>query len=195
MRLSAVALLLALPLPAMAGGIGVVGTGGLHSDRLYYYAPDDQGELVQQEPVNQTNGNFGGGLELILGDRDNKIMGVFRGYYLQDMPQSLTSDMSKSGYVSNIRSEARDIGMITGGLQWGLVGEPTGFQLVLTTTIGTGFFTTDFTEFITGEVGIGATYTIKRRYQLHAEISGGARYRKRVYHTENIYLGVRYLFD
>jgi hypothetical protein len=182
-----------LPLPALAGGFGIVGTGGMHGDRLYYYAPDAQGELVQQEPLDQLNANFGGGLELVLGDRDKKILGVFRGYYLQDTPQRVEDEMT--GTVYNIRTAPRDIGMITGGLQWGLYGDPTGFQLILTSTIGTGFFTSDFTEFITGELGGGVSYTLQRRYQLHAEVSGGVRYRKSFYPTFNAYLGIRYLFD
>jgi len=194
MRPSLVALALLLPAPALAGGVGLVATGGLHAERVYYYSLDEQtGGFKQQDPVNQVIPNFGGGVELILGDRDDKILGVFRGYYLMDSPQSETPDMKGSTY--NIRSAPRDVGMISGGLQWGLVGAPTGLQLTLYTGIGSGFLTNDFTEFLTAEIGVGGTYTIQRRIQVHAELTGGLRYRKRFYHTENLTLGVRYLFD
>ncbi len=196
MRPSLFALALLLPAPALAGGFGLIATGGLHSDRVYYYVPNETtGELEQAPPINQIGPNFGGGLELVLGDRDDKIMGVFRGYYLMDTAQVATEEMKDPSYAYNLRTVPRDIGMVTGGLQWGLVGDPTGLQLVLTTTIGSGFLTSDFTEFLTAELGVGATYTVARHVQLHAEVSGGLRYRKRFYHTENLTLGVRYLFD
>ena len=36
---------------------------------------------------------------------------------------------------------------------------------------------------------------MKRNIQLHAEVDGGIRYRKRIYPTVNGTAGVRYLFD
>jgi hypothetical protein len=199
MRFSLATLLgctLLLPGTAMAGGLGVLGLGGLHSDRLYYYAADESGVLTQQTPYNQLNPNFGGGLELVLGDKDDKILGVFRAYYMQDAAQTVSGPLAEGGdYVYNIRTVPRDIGMLSGGIQWGIVGDPTGLQFVLTTNIGSGFFTSDFTEFIQAEGGAGMSYMFNRKVQIHAEVTGGVRYRKRIYHTENLYLGVRYLFD
>ena len=196
MRPSLFALALLLPAPALAGGFGLIATGGLHSDRVYYYTPNaTTGEWEQAPPINQIGANFGGGLELVLGDRDDKILGVFRGYYLQDTPQVATEEMKDPSYAYNLRTVPRDIGMVTGGLQWGMVGDPTGLQLVLTTTIGSGFLTSDFTEFLPAELGVGGTYTVARHFQIHAELTGGLRYRKRFFHTENLTLGVRYLFD
>lgn len=185
-----------LPSTALAGGVGLVGMGGVHSDRLYFYAEDESGTLVQQAPYNQINPNFGGGLELVLGDKDDKILGVFRAYYMQDAAQSASGPLADGGeYVYNIRTVPRDVGMLSGGIQWGLFGDPTGLQFILTSYIGSGFFTSDFTEFINGELGVGASYMFNRKIQVHAEVTGGVRYRKRLYHTENLYLGVRYLFD
>jgi hypothetical protein len=136
------------------------------------------------------NANFGGGIEIILGDKDNKILGLFRGYYLQDAPQT-----PAEGEISVVRTESRDIGMITGGLQWGIVGDPTGLQLVAITNIGAGLFTADLTEFVLGEAGVGASFMPTRRVQVSATLTGGTRYRKRFFPTGNAYVGVRYLFD
>lgn len=177
---------LLLSSPAQAGGIGLIGTGGMHADRVYGYTDD-----VQEKPEDQMNANYGGGFELMLGDRDNRISGIFRFYYLQDGPQSAP----KNGDTYAVRTTSRDIGMFTGGLQWGLVGDPTRLQLTLVTLIGSGFLTQDFTEFAQGEAGVGGTFNPTRHMQIFAEATGGIRYRKRVYPTANATLGVRYLFD
>lgn len=194
MRSALLAFALLLPAPAFAGGLGLFATGGLHGDRVFYYQPDPEGNLVQADPVTQTNPNFGGGLELILGDRDNRIQGIFRGYFLQDGPQN-DSFSTKDTDVFNIRTAPRNIGVIAGGIQWGLFGEPTGLQLVLDTTVGSGFLTQDFSEFVTVDAQVGGTYMINRKVQLHAEVGGGVRYRLRVTHAESLSLGVRYIFD
>jgi len=177
--------------PAYAGGIGVLGTGGLHGDRVYGYSANDAGTLKQDDPETQLNGNYGGGLELTLGDRDNRIVGVFRFFYLQDAAQSAP----KVGEVYAVRESTRDLGMFTGGLQWGLVGDPTRMQLTAVTLLGSGFLTGDFTEFALAEGGIGGTFNPNRHMQVFAEVTGGIRYRKRVEPTFNGTAGVRYLFD
>lgn len=179
---------LLLSAPAQAGGVGLIGTGGLHADRVYGYTGD-----VQEKPENQMNANYGTGFELTLGDRDNRISGIFRFYYLQDAPQSAPKNGDGVNYA--IRTYSRDIGMFTGGLQWGLVGDPTRLQFTLVTLVGSGFLTKDFTEFAQGEVGVGGTFNPTRHMQVFAEATGGIRYRKRVYPTANATLGVRYLFD
>ena len=85
--------------------------------------------------------------------------------------------------------------MFTGGLQWGLVGDPTRMQLTAVTLLGSGFLTGDFTEFALAEGGIGGTFNPNRHMQVFAEVTGGIRYRKRVEPTFNGTAGVRYLFD
>ncbi len=178
--------------PAHAGGIGLIGTGGMHGDRVYGYTTDpDTGDVKQAPPELQLNANYGTGLELTLGDRDNRIVGVFRFWYLQDAPQS----PPKVGDVYAIRTNSRDIGMFSGGIQWGLVGDPTRLQLTALTLIGSGFLTKDFTEFAIGEAGVGGTFNPNRHMQIFLEATGGIRYRKRVYPTVGATAGVRYLFD
>lgn len=173
---------------AEAGGIGLIGTGGMHADRVYGYNGD-----VQAKPEEQMNANYGTGLELTLGDRDNRISGIFRFYWLEDGPQSPPKNGDGVNYA--IRTGTRDVGMFAGGLQWGLVGDPTRIQLTAVTLVGSGFLTNDFTEFAIGEAGIGGTFNATRHLQVFAEATGGIRYRKRVFPTVNGTLGVRYLFD
>src|SRR5262245_8365116 len=57
--------------PAHAGGLGIVATGGMHTDRAYYY--NAEGE---QGIDNQTLPQAGIGIEGLLGDRDDKILGM-----------------------------------------------------------------------------------------------------------------------
>jgi hypothetical protein len=191
--LSTLAILLTAP-TAFAGGFGVLGTGGVHGDRVYYYAENSVGEAVQQTPLDEINPNFGGGLELVLGDKDYKINGFFRLYYLADWP--VTEPEDAGSYTFNLRTgSVRDLGMAEAGLQFGIWGEPDAFQLCIIGIIGSGLLTNDQTEFLTAEAGFGFTYTFARSVQLHAEVDGGIRYRKRLYPTVNGTAGVRYLFD
>ncbi|MDP2309485.1 MAG: hypothetical protein Q8P18_25915 [Pseudomonadota bacterium] len=177
--------------PAFAGGIGIVTTAGLHGDRVYSYEEDVNGVATQMDPEDQLNSNFGGGLEIVLGDKDLKIMGIFRGYYLQDAPQQ----EPKNGPIFNVRDVPRDLGVINAGLQWGILGDPGALQLTVVGTLGAGVFTNDFTGYALAEAGVGGTWMAARRIQVAASVTGGARYRKRFYPTTNVYLGARVLFD
>lgn len=177
---------------AEAGGLGIVTTAGVHADRVYSYDCDEATGLCDQnKPETQMNANPGVGLELILGDKDNKVLGIFRAYWLGDAPQSAP----KAGGETPYREEWRSIGVINGGLQFGLLGDPENVQLTAVGTIGSGFLTTDFTEYIVAEAGVGGSWMAGRKVQLAGSITGGTRYRKRFYPTANAYVGVRYLFD
>lgn len=192
-----VALLALASSPAYAGGIGLVTTAGIHGDRVYSYNVDVNGEATQRAVDEQLNPNFGGGLEVVIGDKDLKIMGIFRGYYLQDAAQQEPSGKPPEGstMVFNVREVPDDLGMVTAGLQWGLVGDPGNLQLTAIGTIGAAVFTSDLSGYTTAEAGIGGTWMAARRVQAHASVTGGIRYYKRVTPTTNAYLGVRYLFD
>ena len=79
---------------AWAGGVGIVGTGGMHTETVHFYSSVDAiGDPYanfrdyDQYQLSQTLGNGGFGIELMLGDRDDKITGVFRGFYNIDQPQ------------------------------------------------------------------------------------------------------------
>ncbi|MFN7144065.1 MAG: hypothetical protein ACK4YP_09830 [Myxococcota bacterium] len=185
------ALALAAPFPAFAGGIGIVTTAGIHGDRVYSYDVNVNGVATQAEPENQLNPNYGAGVEVILGDKDLKVAGIFRGYYLQDSPQR----EPENAPVFNIRDVPRDLGIVTAGLQWGIVGDPGNIQLTAVGTLGAGVFTADLSGYVTGEAGVGGTWMAARRVQVAASVAGGARYAKRFYPTVNAYAGVRYLFD
>jgi hypothetical protein len=177
--------------PALAGGIGLVGVGGVHSDRVDSYSYDDAlQDYVQENPEHQFNGDYGGGVEVVLGDKDNKVLGIFRGYYLGDAPQS----KPEKGDTFAIRTEVRPIATLSAGLQWGIVGDASKLQLVVTSTIGSGI-TSDFSDFAMAELGVGGTWMAARKVQVSATIGAGTRYRKIFYPTVNGYAGVRYLFD
>ncbi len=185
------ALLALAPLPAFAGGFGVVTTAGIHGDRVYSYDVDVNGVATQADPENQINPNYGAGLEVVLGDKDLKVAGIFRGFYLQDSPLQ----EPKNGDTFNVRSVPRDLGIVTAGLQWGVLGDPGNLQMTVIGTIGAGVFTADMTGYVTGEAGVGGTWMAARRVQVAASVAGGTRYYKRFYPTVNAYAGVRYLFD
>lgn len=180
---------------AEAGGFGVLGTAGIHSDRVYYYKENAIGDFEQQAPFDQLNPNLGGGLELIIGDKDYKINGMFRFYFLQDAPLQSPESVDSGTITYNIRDTARDIGMIDAGLHFGLIGEPERLQFLVIGLIGAGFMTTDQTEFVQAQAGVGGTYTMARHVQFHAEVVGGTRYRKSFSPTFTGSAGVRYLFD
>lgn len=196
MRLALAALALALPIPALAGGLGLMATGGGHSDRVYYYTYDDLTEsYTQQEPMDYMGLDFGGGIEAVLGDRDNRVLGVFRAYYIQDAPQKEPEATGGETLVYNIRSEPRPVGMVNAGVQFGVLGDPANLQFIIVGTLGSGFLTTDWSEFLTAEVGVGGTYMLARNVQLAATVNGGTRYRKLFSPTVNGTLALRYLFD
>lgn len=182
--------LTAAPLPALAGGLGLFGTAGGHADRVYGYTLEANGEYTQDAPVTQFNANYGGGIELVLGDKDDKVSGVFRGFYIADAPQTaLDTD------VSPVRTDGRNIGVATAGLQWGVLGDPGDKQMIVVFNAGAGIVTADLTEFLLVEAGVGGTWMVDRRVQLVGTLTGGTRYRKRFLPTGNATVGVRYLFD
>ena len=184
------ALLLATD-PALAGGIGIIGTGGVHADRVYGYEELANGDFDQQDPETQFNPHGGGGLEILLGDRDNRVMGVFRGYYVVDGPQSAPA----AGSIYAIRDTSRGIGMATAGLQWTVWGEPDALAAIVTGNAGAGIFTDDRTEFLDLAVGGGMTKMLTTELQLQGNVTVGARYRKRFFAEAGATVGVRYLFD
>lgn len=194
-----------LPGDAHAGGIGLVTTGGFHTERVYFYdRTDDDGNLYvdwrdyEQRQMSQSLGNGGAGIELVLGDRDDRILGVFRGFWNMDTPQLNPADVSgipAADVVANHRERARHSGIAMIGLSWGIVGDPSGFQFGATGHVGSGFLTNDHTEFLTADIGLTANYRIARQMQAFADVVYVMRYRKEFSSGANAYLGVRYLFD
>ncbi|TNE91838.1 MAG: hypothetical protein EP330_03825 [Deltaproteobacteria bacterium] len=187
---------LAFSSPALAGGLGVLGTFGIHNEAVYYY--DSSNDFAQWK-MTQTIPNYGAGFELILGDRDDRILGTLRGYWVQDAPQRSPEDIQSNVAAQNVVSEFRDtptnVGMASVGLQWGIVGSPDLFQLNAVGGVGSGFLTNDHTEFLFIEGGIGAHYQFARSMQAFGNVMYSARWRKGYEHGPIAYAGVRYLFD
>jgi len=152
---------------ALAGGVGVMGTGGFHEARAYYYRDDGvQGIDTQSRP------NIGIGGEALLGAKDDKIIGIMRLYYLSDFPVN-DPDLSAEEtnkyeftYPAAADQGHHNVGVMTVGVQWGVWGDPGGF-----------------------------TYALSDQLQTYANVAFSARYRKRVYMGGNMYAGIRYMFD
>jgi hypothetical protein len=181
---------------ASAGGVGAVVLGGMHTDTVYFY--DSANDYAQYKQT-QIAPNMGGGVEVLLGDRDDRITGVFRGYFVQDAaqkdPATLTEIVSPDDVVANVRTIPRNIGVGTFGLEWGFLGSTDSFQLIIVTALGSGFLTTDHSEFMLGELGGGFTYRFGRNLEAYAEVVYQARYRKGFAHGSNGYAGARFRFD
>ena len=199
MRWTALLASLFVASPAFAGGVGLTTTAGFHTERVYYY--NNQVENAQGS-MQQTIPNYGAGVEVLLGDRDDRILGVMRGYWQQDGPQTNPADMSPppgglspNDITANVRDDARNVGLVSAGLQWGIVGSPDLIQLNALGSLGSGFLTVDRTEFLFAELGAGAHYTFARNLQAYGNLMYTFRFRKGASHGATAYAGVRYLFD
>jgi hypothetical protein len=207
MRLVIGAALAILPAtPAFAGGVGVLATGGMHTERVYFYSdhspegdPYSDPNDYDQYSLVQTLPNFGGGFELLLGDRDDRIMGSVRLMYVNDgvqvNPADVTDQVDPEYVVAAYRDSARHLGFGMVGLSWGIIGDPGGFQLAAVGHVGSAFLTLDHTEFLAMQIGPGVTYKASRQIQLFGDIQYQARFRKGWSHSAGAIVGARYLFD
>jgi len=180
---------------AFAGGIGLLGTGGMYTESVYFY---DSSQEFQQYSQTQTIGTYGTGLEFSWGDRDDKIMGMARFYWIQETPQTdpakTTGLVDPENVVANIRDTTKNVGMFSVGLQW-TYWEKEKLRLNVNAMFGSGFLTTDHSEFFIAEAGIGTAYRISRDVDFHVEVQYALRNRKGLRHGMNTYAGIRYLFD
>lgn len=178
--------------PALAGGIGVIGGGGIHSDRAYYYTQElEQGIDTQQRP------NYAWGMEAALGDKDDRTQGLMRVYVNTDLPVNDpdTGDIEDPIFPPASAEPAQQSGVMMLGVQWGVLGDPDGIQLVLNSLLGSGFATKNNLEYLQAELGAGVTYAVTDSLVLTGSVAGAARFRKHFSSTENVYLGVRFMFD
>ncbi|MFT7520059.1 MAG: hypothetical protein ACI9MC_002203 [Kiritimatiellia bacterium] len=196
MRVALTVLALLVTTNAVAGGVGLLATGGLYNERVYFYDKSDNYRQYQQT---QTIGTMGTGLELTLGDRDDRVNGIARAYWQLETPQSdpanLTGLVDPGNVVAAYREEARHIGIFTVGMQIMLLGSPDKFSLNLVGTAGSGFLTEDHTEFLMLELGTGANYRIARNLELNVTAQAHLRYRKWTRMGVTSYAGMRVLFD
>jgi hypothetical protein len=207
MRFAALLVALIAASPAHAGGVGLLLHGGGHTENVYYYSnhTEDGAELTDlgtfpQYQQKQYIPQYGAGLEFLLGDRDDKIQGVFRVYYNQDAPQGDPSKNPASGVeadwvVSAYRDAARHTGMASMGLNWGIVGNPNKFQVGLSAHLGSGFLTNDHTEFFNLQLGPTANFRFNRQVIGFVDVHATARFRKEFGFGNQAMAGVRYMFD
>ncbi len=198
------ALLLPFASDAFAGGVGLMATGGMHTETLYYYqSVDAEGneipdpDLYEQYKDSQLLPNFGFGGEFLLGDRDDRIFGVSRFYFQQDAAQQDPTQDARDpqSVVVARREEARNVGIGTIGLSWGILGNPNKFQFGAATHIGAAFLTTDYTDYLMLQAGPMFTYRPNRQVMVFGEALYTARFRFEVSHAPTVNAGVRYFFD
>ncbi|MCB9682235.1 MAG: hypothetical protein H6733_12280 [Alphaproteobacteria bacterium] len=210
MRLVASLIALFAASPAFAGGIGPLVMGGFHTERVAYYSSttDNQASGVtfsdpsQYTQFNQTQiiGNAGAGLELVLGDRDDLVQGVFRGYWMMDTPQSdpaigdnLVDD---EVLVANWRENINHIGVGTVGMSFGVLrAANNNLKLSVAVNVGSGFATTNHTEFFLGQAGLNVDYLINRSLEFYVDVCYGLRIRKTLSHGVYGTAGLRVMFD
>jgi len=178
-------------MPAFAGGFGLLANGGMHAAPAYYYAPSGA-----QGVDNQFRPNVGYGAEILIGDSDDRILGVMRAYINNDWPTTAPNVTIEDAAIPPAdEQDIRFDGIITIGAQWGIWGEPLGFQLIATSMIGCAAATIDNLEYLIAEGGIGVTYNLSEQMQLASTIAVAGRYRKSLSHAESGFVSVRYLFD
>ena len=211
MRFLAAALALTLAAPASAGGVGLLATGGAHTEKLFYhtnFAYGQDGAVELDNPrdypkyeMSQVLPHVGGGFELVLGDRDDRFLGTFRGYYLMDAAQKDPTDLTDEPnvkpqhVVAAYREEARHIGMGTVGLSWGFVDITDAMRFGVSAHVGSGFLTTDHTEFLAIDVGPTITIRASKTMMVFADVPWQFRWRKGASHSVNAFVGARYMFD
>ena len=177
---------------AYAGAIGLQTSAGLHQDRAYFYS-----QSGEQGLDNQSRPNFGIGLETLVGDKDEKVQGVLKISWVQDAPlkEPDTGRTSDALYPAAHEEGNRHVGILGLGIQWGVLGDPSGTQMNVTSVVGSGFLTTDNTEFVLLEAGVGGTHNLTETLQLNGTLAAPMRYRKGASFGPNAYVGIRYLFD
>ncbi len=181
------------PVEAHAGGVGAVAAAGVFSERVWYYDANETSYQTQQPII-----NGGTGLELMLGDRDDRITGYARFYWNMELPEPDVTQSTLEGeqpWTAPRRDTVRNTGIFTVGIQAGVAGDPNKGMFVVTGAVGSGFLTPDHREFVFGEVGAGGTLRVSPGLELYGTVNGHVRYRKWARLGATTYGGVRVLFD
>ncbi len=199
--------------PAHAGGIGLLGVVGARQDRVYYYSSADTETFDQDEPVVyddiedyeafsqlQNRPFFGGGVELLLGDRDDMFQGSFRFYWNQDAPQldpsTRTSVVDPDYLVAAYQEDPRNIGVGLIGLNVGIVELASDrLRIGVAAHLGGGFVTLDHTEYFVGSIGPEVTYKVARQVHLFGDVVYQGRVRQVLTNSGGMFVGARYYFD
>ena len=192
--------------PAWAGGIGVLGTGGIHTEQVYFYSNVDADGRVVRDPsdyeqfqLTQILPNYGAGLEFLIGDRGAKLNGSLRLYWQGDAaqadPAEVTKEVDKANVVANYRDTSHNIGISTLGLNIGIVGDPNGLLFGAAVQVGAGVLTNDHTEFLLASLGPSLSYNVTRTTEVWGEVAYNLRFRKGASHQAVGTMGLRYYFD
>ena len=208
MRTAALIAFLLLPAPAFAGGVAPLVTGGFHTENVAYYSSQTSEGVKIPDQANypaykQTEyiGDVGSGLELVIGDRDDLIQGVFRGYWMMDLPQHVPNPregevVDPSALVSTPRDSIKHMGIGTVGIQWGVVRAANNkFRFALGVNVGAAFASKDHTEFLLAQAGGNVNYAVTRTVEVFADVDYGLRVHKTLSHGLYATAGVRILFD
>lgn len=195
-RLPVLLLALVASSDAWAGGLGLFGTGDIRTQHTYYYR---NGNSLDQYELTQWILGGGAGFEVILGDKDDRLTGVFRGYWVLEAPEKNPADLNPeipaNEVTAAVREEPRNVGVAMAGLSWAYWGDPEGFALTAQAMLGSGFLTKDHTEYFQAEIGPGVSWEFAKDFRLFFDANYQFRYRKGTQHGVSAYLGVRYLFD
>jgi len=194
--------------PALAGGLGPYVMGGFYNEPLYYYSSEVDGgsgpripdqNNYEQYKQQQILGNAGAGLELVLGDRDDLIQGVFRGFWMMDTPQQSPNSagiVDDDALVVAFRENLRHTGVGTVGMQWGLARVANNrLKISLAAHVGAGFLSRENQMFFLGQAGTNISYLINRTLEFHIDVNYQFRVRKSISHGLIGAAGLRILFD
>ena len=179
---------------AQAGGLGITTQNGLYQNKAYYYRSDGK-----QGFDSQMSYSTGLGVDVLLGNRSDRLQGILRLGWSRDFPASNPEFTEEEGYEYTFPEydslSPTDVGVTSIGLQWTLLGDPTGAQLMATTSLSSAFWTPQSTEYFLIDVGLGGSYTVQDRFQTYATINFAPRYRKSLSMGINTCIGARILFD
>ena len=165
--------------PAQAGGISLYNGTGFHFGA----------------PLNEAGGegrwfNEGGGIGVVLGAADSRILGRVR------MAYNAVIDLSGSNAVIDLSGGTRHVAVLSAGVQIELLPDPSKrFGLYLVADMGITPLFTDMRLYLFGDVGPGVRFDVHERVSLFAEVCALLRYENSFYAGPQFYFGARLAFD
>ena len=169
-RVLGLTLVLSLPGLANAGGISIYNATGFHF-----------GEPLSEEGGQGRWMNEGGGLGVVLGPADSRLLGRLRFAY---------------NAVIDLAGGTRHVAVLSAGVQIELLPDLTKrFGLYLVTDMGITPLFTDMRLYLFADVGPGVRFDLNDRLSLFAEVCALVRYENSFYAGPQFYLGARIAFD
>jgi hypothetical protein len=170
---------LALPAPALAGGVGVFNGTGFHA-----------GQALSQAGGTGTWINEGGGVELFLGKRDFRLHGRLRFSY------NAVIDVTKLPEGAEATNRVGHSAALSLGAKVELLPDVTtkgGFYLVA--DIGISPLVKHLRNYFWVDVGPGVRVNVNEVFGLFAELTGVIRYENGFAGGAWLFLGARFSFD